>query len=539
MLTRWTHKCVDAIVVAGAALALAGGVVVRAEPGDAAPDASGVSPRSAVLAFLVAARAGDWPAASRFLDLRRVRPDEREARGIELAREVKWALDRTLWIDVEALSADAEGEADDGLPARLERVGVIERAGGDIDVLLERAPGASPPWRISAATVAQLAALYDTLGGGWLAERLPAAFFDVAVWELALWQWLGMLTLVALAALGAWFVAQALVFVASSYTGGRALAADGYLRSLLGPLRLLVGIGLFTLGTPVLMLAVPPRAFIGGVERTLTIAAVAWLLARLVGTAGNRIEARLREQGKMGAIALVPLGRRTVLVALGAITVIAVLQNLGVNVTGVLAGLGVGGLAVALAAQKTVENLFGGLTLVADQPVRVGDFCRFGDKLGTVEEIGLRSTRIRTLDRTLVSVPNAEFSALQLESFTARDRIRFVHTIGLRYETSPDELRTVLAALRELLRSHPRVHPDPARVRFVGFGAYSLDFEIFAYLTTRDYDEYLELAEELLLRIAETVLENGAEFAFPSQTVYVGRDGTTAPDPFRISASGA
>jgi MscS family membrane protein len=201
-----------------------------------------------------------------------------------------------------------------------------------------------------------------------------------------------------------------------------------------------------------------------------------------------------------------------------------VLQNLGVNVTGILAGLGVGGLAVALAAQKTVENLFGGVTLAADQPVRVGDFCRFGDRVGTIQEIGLRSTRVRTLDRTVVTVPNAEFSALALENFAERDRIWFQTVLGLRYETTADQLRHVLAGLTKLLRDDERVDPDPARVRFVGFGAFSLDLEVFAYIRTRDWAEFLRIREELLLEIMDVVAASGSGFAFPSQTIYTAAD---------------
>jgi len=204
-----------------------------------------------------------------------------------------------------------------------------------------------------------------------------------------------------------------------------------------------------------------------------------------------------------------------------------------VNVTGVLAGLGVGGLAVALAAQKTVENLFGGVTLVADQPVRVGDFCRFGDRVGTVEEVGLRSTRVRTLDRTVVTIPNSEFTVLPLENYTQRDRIWFHATLGLRYETTADQLRHVLVGLRELLRADPRVDPDPARVRFVGFGAYSLDLEVFAYIRTRDFGEFLGIREELLLEIMDCVAASGTGFAFPSQTVYTARDSGLDPERTR------
>ncbi len=206
------------------------------------------------------------------------------------------------------------------------------------------------------------------------------------------------------------------------------------------------------------------------------------------------------------------------------LAVLAILQNVGLNVTGILAGLGIGGLAVALAAQKTVENLFGGVTLILDQPVRVGDFCRFGDRVGTVEEVGLRSTRIRTLDRTVVSIPNGHFASLELENFTVRDRMWLHPTIGVRYETTSDQLRHLLVEIRRMLYAHPRVDSRPARIRFVNFGAYSLDLEIFAYVLTSDYDEFLAIREDIYLRIMDIVDRSGTGFAFPSQTTYFARD---------------
>jgi MscS family membrane protein len=168
--------------------------------------------------------------------------------------------------------------------------------------------------------------------------------------------------------------------------------------------------------------------------------------------------------------------------------------------------------------------VFGGITLILDQPVRVGDFCRFGERFGTVEEIGLRSTRIRTLDRTVVAVPNAEFVTLHLENFTRRDRIWLKTTIGLRYETTPDQLRHVLVEVRAMLYAHPRIDPAPARIRFVGFGAHSLDLEIFAYVQTTSYDEFLAVQEDIYLRIIDIVAASGTGFAFPSQTLYLASD---------------
>jgi MscS family membrane protein len=247
-----------------------------------------------------------------------------------------------------------------------------------------------------------------------------------------------------------------------------------------------------------------------------------------VATLGLR--ARAERHGNLGLLpALLPLQRfaKVTIVAFG---LLLVLRALGVNITAALAGVGVGGIAIAFAAQKSIENLFGGVTLFADRPVQVGDFCRYSGQVGTIEEIGLRSTRVRTLDRTLVTIPNAEFSNLALENFAKRDRMRLFTMIGVRYETTPEQLRFLLARLREILLAHPRVTDDPARVRFVGFGAYSLDLEVFAYVDTSDWGEFLEIREDIYLHFMDAVKEAGSGFAFPSSTTYFGRDEGLDPE---------
>jgi MscS family membrane protein len=200
-------------------------------------------------------------------------------------------------------------------------------------------------------------------------------------------------------------------------------------------------------------------------------------------------------------------------------------------VYGLVAGAGVGGLGIALAARSSLENFLGTFNLYADRPVRVGDFCRYGEdpssgwlRIGTVEEIGLRSTRIRGIDRTITTIPNAEFANMHIVNLTRRDRMLFRTTIGLRYETTPNQLRQVLAKLRELLLAHPRVTKDPARVRATGFGAYSLDLEMFAYVNTSDWNDYLAVQEDLVLRTMDIVDKAGTAFAFPSRTLYHTRD---------------
>ena len=209
-------------------------------------------------------------------------------------------------------------------------------------------------------------------------------------------------------------------------------------------------------------------------------------------------------------------------VAIGLIVLAA--QRLGVPVSGIVTGLGVGGIAVALAAQGTLQNLLGGAMLVTDRPLRVGDFCRYGDRQGTLEEIGLRSSRMRSLDRTLVTIPNSDLAAMHIENYAFRDRILLKAELGLRYETRPDQLRCILADIRAMLIAHPKVFPEPARVRFIGFGQSSLDIELFAYVRTADFNEFAGIREDLMLRILDIVARAGGSFAFPSQVVYLRRD---------------
>jgi MscS family membrane protein len=199
--------------------------------------------------------------------------------------------------------------------------------------------------------------------------------------------------------------------------------------------------------------------------------------------------------------------------------------QLGLPVYGIVAGLGVGGLAIALAAQPTVENLIGGLSVFADKPIRVGDLCRYGSDEGTVEAIGIRSTRIRGRDRTLTTVPNGMFSKMPLVSLAQGDQMSIQSVIGVRYETSPEQLRYLLVKFREILVNHPKIQPDSARARFVGFGASSLDIELFACVKTRNRPEFLSVREEVFLQVMDIVNQSGTGFAFPSQTLYFGRDG--------------
>jgi len=229
---------------------------------------------------------------------------------------------------------------------------------------------------------------------------------------------------------------------------------------------------------------------------------------------------------------------------IGILSVLALLfhgaSRIGLPFYGVIAGVGVSGLAAALAARNTLEDFLGSLTIYLDRPVRVGQFCRYGEdsssgwlRIGTIESIGLRSSKIRGIDRTVTTIPNSAFARLQIVNMSARDRILLKTNLHLRYDTTPGQLQDVLENLRALLRDHPRVTADPARVRFVGFGDYSLDLEIFAYIDTSDINDFLACQEDLNLRIMHIVEAAGTSFALPSRTLYHTQDSGVAVEPRR------
>jgi MscS family membrane protein len=244
------------------------------------------------------------------------------------------------------------------------------------------------------------------------------------------------------------------------------------------------------------------------------------MLACIVDLFRDYIRGRLARRQANAAVLLMGPIANAVKIAIILIAAIVWLDNLGFKVTTLLAGLGLGGLAVALAAQKSIENLIACLTLYGSAPVRIGDFCRYGDKIGVVEEIGLRATKIRSLDHTTVHIPNAAFVEIQLENFASREKIWFHPTLRLRVDTSADQLRYILVEIRKLLYAHPRVDNDPARIRFTGFGQASLDLEVFAYIRTPDYGESLEIAEDLNLRIMDIIKDAGSAIAIPAQTIF-------------------
>ena len=481
------------------------------------------TPRGTVLGFIKAAQAQDFERAVQYLDTR-----QGPKLAQELALQLKVVLDRGLSaVDIDVLSAKPDGDLEDGLPPNQERLGSARAGTESLDILLTRVQRGqtSPLWLFSAETLRGIPQIYEEVRPPWIEEFMWKPLREIRFLRYPIWEWLVFLLAVPLGigaarmcCAGLLLVLRPLIYRLTGERDFRRLA------TIAGPIRLLALAGVIIGGTSLIGLPLLARYFWTRVASVLIIFALTWLALRVITVVAELMTLHLHRINRTDQIALARLLRRLSSAGVIVLAALAVLYLANVNLTAALAGLGIGGIALAFAAQKTLENLFGGILIISDRPVHVGDFCRVGDCMGTVEDIGLRSTWIRTPDRTLVSVPNGQMASMNVENFAAREKIWFHHTIGVRYETSADQLRYILAEIRKALYGHPRVESESARIRFVRFGGPSLDLDIFAYILTRDYGTFLEIQEDLLLRLMDIIEASGTRIALPSQMTYSASD---------------
>lgn len=350
-------------------------------------------------------------------------------------------------------------------------------------------------------------------------------WFRHRLWGLERWQWVGLPLVLGLALLLAALLARLTTRLLARLAGRtESKTDDAVVARLVGPMRLLWFGLLGDFGLH--LLALPPGAETWGSRlfRVLLGLGFFWAIARAVNTWTARYVESDHAAQRPGSKALVNLVGRVTQLAVVAFASLATLSELGFSVTSVLAGLGIGGIALALGAQKTLENLFGAFALAVDQPIREGDFVKIEDFVGTVEAIGLRSTRVRTLDRTVITVPNGKLADMRLETFAARDRFRLATTIGLTYGTSAAQVRQVRDGIEALLRAHPKIWPDSMTVRFATFGDSSLNVEVMAWFAVKNWDEFAEVREQVLLDVMTVVERAGSGFAFPTRTVHLVRE---------------
>jgi MscS family membrane protein len=478
------------------------------------------SPRAALGHFLDLSREGDYAQAAVYLDL----PPVDVHRGAELARHLKIVLDRHVWVDLDTISPLPGGNSADGLPPGVEEIANIPGPGNERGPvrLVRHVEGGGARWLFSRATVKRIDAWYARLDGVWMDEHLPARLLRPGPRGLLYWQWLALPILL----LCAWLLGSLLGRLTRRLLARIAARTatrwdDELLARIGGPLTLAWALALAYLFLPWLGLFQPAQDFVHRILRGGFFVVFFWALARAVDVVRYVLSGAAWTKEHPAARSLFPLGARVGKVLVVAFGVVALLSELGYPVTGLVAGLGIGGLAFALAAQKTVENLFGAFSIGADQPFREGDFVRVDDCVGTVEVIGLRSTRIRTLDRTLVSIPNGKLADMRVESYSVRDRMRLACTIGLVYETTVTQMREVLAGLERVLREHPKIWPDAVIVRFASFGDSSLNVDVMAWFQTPDWNEFQSIRQDVLLQFMDVVEKAGSSFAFPTRTVHV------------------
>jgi MscS family membrane protein len=478
------------------------------------------TPEGTVFGFIKSATQGNYDQAVQYLDTKTT-----GVRAQKLVDALRAILERGSSGKVAMLSNKPEGNLDDNLPPSKDQVGIVKTPSGSLDILLERVErGNSPPiWLFSAETLKDVPEIYKELDELSIEPYLPK--FLVSTWFLwfPIWKWFLFLLLTPLS-FGLSILVTRLFSVMLLLVVHRIakIRVDQLVARLTGPLRILVfALAIWFLSY--LSRSVVSSVFLTYVASTLTVIGATWLCVRVIDLVFKLKQGQLVATAS-DKISLMQLGRKLSKIMAVTVGTVVVFYIAGINIAAVLTGLGIGGIAIAFAAQKTLENLFGGMMIISDQPIRVGDFCRAGDYLGTVENIGLRSTRIRTLKRTVVSVPNGQLAVMSLENFAMRDKVWFHHTLRLRYETTADQLRYILAKIRKMLYEHSKVESSSARIRLTGFGTSSLDLEVFAYVLETEYEPFLHVQEDLLLRIMDIVEASGSGFAFPSQTTYIGKD---------------
>jgi len=479
------------------------------------------TPYGTVQGFLKAAENHDYERAAEYLDSKQ--PSEQKQ---ELARQLKLIMDRGLAVNLDTLSREPEGKLEEGLRNTRELVGVAQIGSESLEILLDRIQrGAKPPiWLFSAQTLLSVPAIAEKIRPAWMELYLPKILREKRLLSLQLYRWVAALVAIPLFLIISWLLTRALGFALGRavrrLTSERGPLPDLGVR---GPIRLLIFALLIRLGSK-FAVSLSARQFWTRVATVVGVLALVWLYIRLTDALAAVMARRLRGTNVPGRIAVLQLlqGLSKALALVAGLLIILYMG--GVNLTAVLTGLGVGGVAIAFAAQKTIENLFGTIMVVSDRVVRVGDFCRIGDTLGTIEEVGLRSTRVRTLAHTVLTVPNGQLAAMSLENFAARQRILLNQVIGLRYDTTAEQLSDVLEGIRRLLDQHPKVESESARVRFVRFGGASVDLELFAYVRTSEYPVFLEIQEDLLLRILRIIEASGSGLAFPFQVTYATRE---------------
>ena len=486
------------------------------------------TPRGSFMGFVEASQRGNHAVAADYLQWPRQKLSITKE---EAATQLRFILNHGFEGNLDRLSRDPGGTTNDGLALDRERAGVAVLANGErVDIYLTRVPQTTGPalWLIAADTVSDIPRMYENAGLPGVERRLPKVLTDTSVGHLQLWVPLALLVLVPVLALVSgllfWLVVEAtrlvLRFRGKTVRGRH----SPIVRALSFPTVLIVTIVLHRLLSPRIGIPLLHRQYYSRTVTVLLLAAVVWWVWRLIDLAAGRTRDLLEHDHPRTAQTVFSLGRRLLKGLVAFVAFLIGLASFGVDLTATLAGLGIGGVALAFGLQKTLENVFGGIFVLSDRSIVVGDFCQIGKFAGEVEDVGLRSMQLRTANRTVVSVPNGTLATMEVENFSRRDKFLFNPIVGLRYGTTLEQLQQVVAGIAACLAADGRIEASTRRVRFIRFGASSLDVEVYAYIKAPDYAASLGVQEELLMRIMGIVQDAGTGLAIPSQAMYVRAD---------------
>lgn len=483
------------------------------------------NPRGTVNGFLKAVAEQNYFRASQYLYLKRsFRKTKERERIVKLMQNL---LDQSgNIIPTSLISNKNTGNLDDELEPELELIGTLKINDKDVNLYVENneKEGMPPVWLFSEETVSAIASVKveDNL---LVNKILPDALKERLLAGVPIGQWLIIIVLIAGAYFLSWGTIAVLSFLITKlWKKATTEPTQGIIEALSLPIQLYIALWVFIDFSQRVGISIIIRQRFSYLTVTVGIVAFLMLLWRITDFVSELSKNRMTVRGRVSTISVILFLKRTFKVAIFVFGGIAILGAIGIDVTTGLAALGIGGIALALGAQKTVENFVGSVTLIVDQPIRVGDYCRINDIKGTVEQIGMRSTKVRTGERTVVTIPNGLLSATNIENYAFRDRFYFNTILDFRSETTPDQVRFLLVELRSILYSHPMVNSKDANVRFIGIGASSLRIEITSYVMVSNNDTFIEIREDLLLRIMDVVAESGTDFAFPSQTLYFAKD---------------
>ena len=488
------------------------------------------TPRGTAIGFIRAAQSENYDLAVQYFEPRRrsnVEPDR------ELAQQLLDILNARFAGPLDSISNDPAGRQDGGPPREQVAAGAIRGLSESFSLYLVHVEviHGTKVWLISRQTLDQVPEVYDSLRFPQLERQLPKFFVKVRVVGMPLWQWIAIVVFAPIALLLGWMVA--LLIRAFSRRARPVLglgASPAAPRRRFGPAAVLVAVIIHYYFVYLIGASILYRQYYLNLLIILLAAAIYWAITRATYWISLHMWNRLTDRGMYAERSLVSLTRRVLDVAIFFLIALLVFKNvLNWNLTAALAGLGIGGLAIGLGAQKTFENMMGGISILTDRALLVGDACKIGDQRGVVEDIGLRSTKLRTEERTLVSIPNGTVATATLENFRLRDKILFRQTVRLRYDLSPDHVRYVLQQLLDVLTRHAKVENASARVRLLKLGENAIEVEIYAYILTREYREFLAVQEALILQAMDVLENSGAAVAVPGQTTMVTRDSWIDP----------